>query len=108
MSKDTMPDKLFLTSWPNGTLIPVKTLGKHPSIKDGIYIWYLGGSRSGSTDTTTDEFLFDLPDADTVPRDKVEALIDYTKLLLQDEDICFEHDITTEDIKKCIAALEAK
>lgn len=75
MSNDTMPDKLFLTSWPGGTLIPVKTLGKHPSIKGGIYIWYLGGRRPGGTDTTTDEFLFDLPDADTVPRDKVEALI---------------------------------
>jgi len=52
-------DKLFLTSWPCGRLRPVKTLGEHPTIEDGIYIRYL--DSKGGTDTTTDEFLFDLP-----------------------------------------------
>ena len=53
-------DKLFLSSWPNGKLRPVRTLGKHPSIRDGIYIEYLDGK--GGTDTTTNEFLFDYPE----------------------------------------------
>jgi len=61
-------DKLFLTSWPNGDLIPVQTLGKHPTIKDGIYIKY----PDGGTDTTTSDFLFDIPD-------------EYTRTALVDE-----------------------
>lgn len=64
-------DKLFLTSWPNGDLIPVQTLGKHPTIKDGIYIKY----PDGGTDTTTSDFLFDIPDEYT-RTDLVDELID--------------------------------
>lgn len=50
--------KIFLTSWPYGKLIPVDVLGKNDRIKDGIYIRY----PHGGTDTTKNEFLFDLPD----------------------------------------------
>ena len=50
--------KLFLTSWPNGELKLVEILGNHPTIKNGIYIRY----ASGGTDTTTDAFLFDIPE----------------------------------------------
>ncbi len=54
---------LFLTSFPSGQLREVEILGKHPSIKDGIYIRYLD---TGGSDTTTDEFLFDDPSAETI------------------------------------------
>jgi len=49
--------KLFLTSWPSGDFKLVEVIEKHPSIKDGWYIRY----GSGGTDTTTEEFLFDVP-----------------------------------------------
>ena len=56
-SKNFSNLKLFLTSWPNGRLKLVEIIGEHPSIKDGINIRYV----SGGTDTTTGDFLFDLP-----------------------------------------------
>jgi len=56
-SKNFSNQKLFLTSWPNGSLKLVEIIGDHPSIKNGFYIRY----ATGGTDTTTGHFLFDLP-----------------------------------------------
>lgn len=49
--------KIFITSWPHGQARLVEILGPHPSIKGGIYIRY----EHGGSDTTTEEFLFDVP-----------------------------------------------
>ena len=48
---------LFLTSWPSGKLKLVNILGKNKNIKGGIYIRY----ATGGTDTTTNNFLFNIP-----------------------------------------------
>ncbi len=53
-----MNKKIFLTSWPYGKLIEVEILGDNPNIKDGVYIRY----PNGGSDTTTPDFLFDLPE----------------------------------------------
>ena len=49
--------KLFLTSWPNGSLKLVEIIGDHPDIKNVFYIRY----AAGGTDTASGHFLFDLP-----------------------------------------------
>lgn len=54
-------NKLFLTSFPYGELRQVDVLGPSKHIIGGFYIRYLDGKRSGGTDTTTKEFLFDIP-----------------------------------------------
>ena len=51
--------KLFLTSWPYGVIRIVEILGDSPYITGGIYIRY----EHGGTDTTTSEFLFDIPNS---------------------------------------------
>jgi len=53
--------KLFLTSWPYGRLRLVDVLGENKMISEGIYIKYLDGK--GGTDTTTSDFLFDVPES---------------------------------------------
>jgi len=53
--------KLFLTSWPYGRLRLVDVLGENKRISEGIYIKYLDGK--GGTDTTTSDFLFDVPES---------------------------------------------
>lgn len=53
--------KLFLTSWPNGTLRPVEVLEERKDQKGYFYIRYIEGRRAGGTDTTSSEFLYDLP-----------------------------------------------
>lgn len=65
-----MPDKYFLTSWPFGRLRPVKLLGENSNIQGGIYIRYLDGK--GGTDTTTDDFLFDIPDDIHIDKHKAD------------------------------------
>jgi len=59
MSEWIRKEMIFLTSWPSGRLRMVTTLGRHPSIRGGIYIEYLDGK--GGTDTTTKDFLFEPP-----------------------------------------------
>jgi hypothetical protein len=54
-------NKLFLTSFPHGELRQVEILGPSKHIRGGVYIRYLDGKRNGGTDTTTEEFLFDIP-----------------------------------------------
>lgn len=51
---------LFLTSWPYGQLKVVDVIKKkHESISDNhYYIRY----ENGGTDTTTTDFLFDIPE----------------------------------------------
>jgi hypothetical protein len=53
--------KLFLTSFPHGELRLVEVIGQSPHKEGGIYIRYLDGPRAGGTDTTTNDFLFDIP-----------------------------------------------
>lgn len=53
--------KIFLTSFPYGELQQVEVLGQNKTISGGLYIRYIDGPRSGGTDTTTEEFLFDMP-----------------------------------------------
>jgi len=62
MSEWVSERKLFLSSWPYGRLRYVDTLGRNPNINQGIYIRYLD---TGGTDTTTSDFLFDLPEQPT-------------------------------------------
>jgi len=50
--------KLWITSWPTGKAVIVEILGDNPNIKGGIYI----RKPNGGSDTTTDEFLFDVPE----------------------------------------------
>jgi len=54
--------KIFLTSWPHGTLRPVEVIKEKEGQKGYFYIRYLEGRRKGGTDTTTSEFLFDMPE----------------------------------------------
>ena len=49
--------KLFLTSWPHGKLVHVEVIGRQLYIEDG---WYIR-NQYGETDTTTSNFLFDIP-----------------------------------------------
>jgi len=65
-----MKTKLFLTSWPHGKLRPVEILGPHRTMKNGIYIRYLDGK--GGTDTTTSNFLFDMPDTERIAEQERE------------------------------------
>lgn len=58
-NKDMPEKKLFLSSWPNGSLSLVEILGQNKNIEGGIYIRY----QHGGTDTTRDKFLFDIPEA---------------------------------------------
>ena len=54
-------NKLFLTSFPYGDLRQVEVIGPSKHRSDGIYIRYIDGARAGGTDTTTSDFLFDIP-----------------------------------------------
>ena len=49
--------KIFLTSWPHGKLVLVDVIERNTSKKNAWYIRY----QTGGTDTTTEEFLFDMP-----------------------------------------------
>ena len=50
--------KLFLSSWPHGRLIPVEVIEEREDMPGHFYIRF----ASGGTDTTTNNFLFDIPD----------------------------------------------
>ena len=71
MDKETV--KLFITSWPHGRVRPVLVLDKSPYGPDKFYIQYLDGK--GGTDTTTKDFLFDVPEGYAIvpeePTDKM-------------------------------------
>lgn len=49
--------KIFLTSFPHGKLVLVDVIERKPNTKNAWYIRY----QTGGTDTTTEEFLFDMP-----------------------------------------------
>lgn len=48
---------LWITSWPHGRVKLVRVLGANDNIAGGIYI----AKAEGGTDTTTEEFLFEIP-----------------------------------------------
>lgn len=51
---------LWLTSWPNGKLKQVEIIDRNTNMGRGNY-WYIR-KNDGSSNTTTDSFLFDYPD----------------------------------------------
>lgn len=53
--------KIFLSGFPGGELRQVEILGRSKHKNGGWYIRYLDGRRLDGTDTTTPEFLFDIP-----------------------------------------------
>ena len=58
-TSDQVPvEKLYLTAFPGGELKRVTVLGENHNINDGWYIRF----HQGNTDTTTSDFLFDIPD----------------------------------------------
>ena len=52
-----IPDKLFLTGFPGGELRPVQVIQEREDKKGYFYIRHI----NGGTDTTTNEWLFDIP-----------------------------------------------
>ena len=49
--------KIFLTSWPHGKLVCVEVIERKPNVKNA---WYIR-CPDGGTDTTFEDFLFDMP-----------------------------------------------
>lgn len=58
MSIEAGKKMIFITSWPFGKAILVEILGGSPHKEDGFYI----RKPNGGSDTTTSDFLFDLPE----------------------------------------------
>ena len=67
------PTKLFLTSFPNGERRPVEVIQEHENRKGYFYIRFV----NGGTDTTCDEWLFDLPAMLEITDTKAES-VDYS------------------------------
>ncbi len=90
--------KLFLTCWPGGRLRPVETLGTSEYITGGIYIRYLDSGRS---DTTTDDFLYDIPE-ELFKSIRGTVIDEVQENINTMQEVCGEGSLRKENIKKLI------